>query len=57
MYVSAIERRRETGIRMAVGARRANIRRLFLVEAIILTLFGGLLGILVGVAIASILLP
>ncbi|WP_264774196.1 ABC transporter permease [Coxiella burnetii] len=55
MYVSVIERRREIGIRMAVGARRANIRRMFLVEAIILTLFGGLLGILVGVAIASIL--
>ncbi|MBP0443913.1 ABC transporter permease [Roseomonas sp. SSH11] len=50
MIISIAERRREIGIRLAIGARRAEIRSLFLAEAVILALAGGLLGIAVGIA-------
>lgn len=52
MLVSVVERRREIGIRLAVGARRADIRSLFLIEAIMLSLVGGTLGVLIGIFIA-----
>ena len=55
MLVSIVERKREIGIRMAVGAKRADIRALFLVEAIILSLAGGVLGVFVGMMIAYII--
>jgi len=48
MLVSVVERRREIGIRKAVGASSKDIRELFLVEAIALSVLGGLLGVLVG---------
>ncbi|MBV9575275.1 MAG: ABC transporter permease [Gammaproteobacteria bacterium] len=52
MLVSVIERRREIGIRLAVGAKRRDIGLLFLMEAIMLSLVGGLAGVFLGVLIA-----
>jgi putative ABC transport system permease protein len=55
MLVSVIERTREIGIRMAVGARRAVIMSQFLVEAVTLSLVGGFVGVLIGMAASAIL--
>lgn len=48
MLVSVLERRREIGIRLALGARRKEIQTMFLTEAVLLAVFGGSLGVLIG---------
>lgn len=49
MYVSVTERTREIGLRMSVGARGVDILSQFLIESILLSVTGGLIGVLMGI--------
>jgi putative ABC transport system permease protein len=54
MLVSVTERTREIGLRMAVGARRGDVLTQFLVESVVMSILGGLIGVALGFAGARI---
>lgn len=53
MYVTVVERTREIGLRMAVGAKSKHILWQFLAEAIVISFTGGIIGVLFGVLVAA----
>lgn len=55
MLVSVVERKKEIGIRKAIGAKRRDIQTLFLIESVVLSLLGGVLGVLLGLLVAYII--
>jgi putative ABC transport system permease protein len=52
MFVSVVERTKEIGLRMALGARRRDIKRQFLLESALLATGGGVIGVLLGALVA-----
>ena len=55
MLVSVTERTKEIGIRMAIGAKARDIRIQFLIESFLLSIFGGIIGVLLGCVISGII--
>ncbi len=55
MLASVLERTREIGIRRAVGAKQSDIARQFLVEAVLLSVSGGIVGVILGVLLAHVI--
>lgn len=53
MYVSVTERTREIGLRMSIGAKGRHILLQFLIEAVIISVMGGLIGVLIGVGASA----
>ena len=55
MYMSVAERSREIGLRMAIGGKSSDILMQFLTESLLLSISGGIVGILTGIASARII--
>ena len=55
MLATVLERTREIGIRRAIGARQADIIRQFLMEAVLISIMGGVIGILFGLTLSKII--
>jgi putative ABC transport system permease protein len=55
MYVSVTERTREIGLRMSIGARGVDILSQFLIESILISLTGGAIGVLFGIAVSMVI--
>ena len=56
MYVSVTERTREIGLRMSIGAKSRHIMMQFLIESVIISIAGGLIGVAWGIAFASLII-
>lgn len=54
MYTSVLERRQEIGIMKAVGAKNQDILRIFLIESVLLGLLGGIVGLLIGISLVTV---
>jgi putative ABC transport system permease protein len=54
MYVSVTERTREIGLRMSIGARGVDIMLQFLIEAVMISITGGVIGVVLGISAALI---